>query len=661
MLIRWKFPKTIQWVIKLFIIYLCIFSAFRIATLLFFKPANIEVSSLFSSFWLGLQYDLRWIAIVLLPIACVSLFPKFSPFYSERCKKGWAIYLAVITLLLLFFFGADFGHFAYVSTRLNASALNFAEDAKISFEMIWQSYPIVWILAGLLGAVAMMTWMFKRTHVSVEEQNMNIHKFAYRRIWHTITIIILGWFLFGFLSFKPLMWSDAFKLNDNFKSYLALNPLQNFFTTLRFRTPVFNDEKAKKYYNTVSDFLQLDKKNTKENTYERIMHPGSNALESKPNVVLVICESFSMYKSSMSGNPLNSTPFFNELAKEGIFFDRCFSPTFGTARGVFAILTGIPDVQLSKFSTRNLESLNQYTIINSFEGYKKMYFLGGNSDFNNFRGLINNINDVEIYEEGKFLSPKLNVWGISDKDLFLEADKVMKEQTKPFFTIIQTSGNHRPYSIPATDKDFIPGKPSEEELKQYGFESIEEFNAFCYTDYCYKKFIEAAKQSAYFDNTIFVFIGDHGVEGNAAAMYPEVWTEQRLNDEHVPLLFYAPALLTPQKRNETVSQIDLLPTLASMIFQPFTNKTLGRNLLNEDGKKNAAFIIHHDEGKIGVVNNDYYYTKNLWITKEELFPIRVGLPPLTIKQSDSVKLHLSELTSAIYETAQWMLVNNHGR
>jgi len=661
MLIRWKFPKTIQWVIKLFIIYLSIFSAFRIATLLFFKPANIEVSSLFSSFWLGLQYDLRWIAIVLLPIACLSLFPKFSPFYSERCKKGWAIYLAVITLLLLFFFGADFGHFAYVSTRLNASALNFAEDAKISFEMIWQSYPIVWIFAGLLGAVAMMTWMFKKTHVSVEEQNINIHKFSYRRIWHTITIIILAWFLFGFLSFKPLMWSDAFKLNDNFKSYLALNPLQNFFTTLRFRTPVFNEEKAKKYYNAISDFLQLDKKNTKENTYERIMHPGSNALESKPNVVLVICESFSMYKSTMSGNPLNSTPFFNELTKEGIFFDRCFSPTFGTARGVFAILTGIPDVQLSKFSTRNLESLNQYTIINSFEGYKKMYFLGGSSDFNNFRGLINNINDVAIYEEGKFLSPKLNVWGISDKDLFLEADKVMKEQTKPFFTIIQTSDNHRPYSIPAEDKDFIPRKVSDEELKQYGFESLEEFNAFCYTDYCYKKFIESAKQSPYFDNTIFVFVGDHGVEGNAAAVYPEVWTEQRLNDEHVPLLFYAPALLTPQTRNETVSQIDVLPTLASMIFQPYTNKTLGRNLLNENGKENAAFIIHHDEGKIGVVNNDYYYSKNLWIIKEELLPIRMGLAPLTVKQTDSVKLHLSELTSAIYETAKWMLVNNHGR
>ena len=151
MLIRWKFPKTIQWIIRLFIIYLCIFIGFRILTLLFFIPAATKVIELFPSFWLGFQYDLRWIAIVLLPIAFISLFRGFSPFYSVRSKRGWAIYLAVVTLLLLFFFGADFGHFAYISTRLNASALNFAEDAKISFEMLWQSYPMVWITMGLLA------------------------------------------------------------------------------------------------------------------------------------------------------------------------------------------------------------------------------------------------------------------------------------------------------------------------------------------------------------------------------------------------------------------------------------------------------------------------------------------------------------------------------
>jgi phosphoglycerol transferase MdoB-like AlkP superfamily enzyme len=363
----------------------------------------------------------------------------------------------------------------------------------------------------------------------------------------------------------------------------------------------------------------------------------------------------------MSGNPLNSTPFFNELSKQGIFFDRCFSPTFGTVRGVFATLTGIPDVQLSKFSSRNPEALNQYSIINNFEGYDKFYFLGGSSDFNNFRGLVSSINDVHIYEEGKFTSPKLNVWGISDKNLFLEADKVMKQQKKPFFTIIQTSDNHRPYSIPEEDKDFVTHAVSVEELHKYGFESLAEFNAFCYTDYCYNKFIDAAKQSPYFDNTIFVFMGDHGVEGNAYEMYPTAWTDQRLNDEHIPLLFYAPALLVPKKIITTASQIDVLPTLAGMIHQPYTNKTLGRDLLHASLKENAAFIIHHDEGKIGIVNDDYFYIKNLWISQEELVPVRNDAPLLTPQQTDSVKRHLSQLTSAMYETAKWMLVNNHGR
>jgi hypothetical protein len=73
----------------------------------------------------------------------------------------------------------------------------------------------------------------------------------------------------------------------------------------------------------------------------------------------------------------------------------------------------------------------------------------------------------------------------------------------------------------------------------------------------------------------------------------------------------------------------------------------------------AAFIIHHDEGKIGVVTNDYYFVKNLRITKENLLPLNSNTLSLTKQESDSVKRNLSELTTGIYETAKWMLVNNH--
>lgn len=657
MLIEKRVPKTVQWIVRIFLIYLIIFTAFRVATVVFFKPKSIPLIELLPSFWLGLKYDLRWISIILFPIAFLSAYKRFSPFYSNRLKKIWTTYLAITTLLVLFFYGADFGQFAYINARLNADALIFAEDPKESLQMVWQSYPIVWILLSLGIAVFAINRMFAKIHMVVEDSNSNIHKFDYKRRWRLACILILSWFMYGFLTLKPLNFLRAFNLNEEFKSNLALNPLQNFFTTLGFRDPDYHTH-AKKYYKDIAAFLNVDSAERKINNYVRNVHPGSNALESQPNVVLVICESFSMYKSSMSGNPLNSTPFFNELCQQGIFFDRCFSPSFGTARGVFAIITGTPDVQLSKFATRNEETVNQRTIINDFEDYEKFYFIGGRSQFNNFNGLIKNIKGIKIYEEGSYSSPKLNVWGISDKNLFLESNKVLSKQKKPFFAIIQTADNHRPFDLPTEDTDFVQRNIPEDTLKKYGFESLKEYNAFAYTDYSFRKFIEAAKKETYFNNTIFVFVGDHGVEGNATAIYPNAWTEQRLSEEHIPMLFYAPSILSPQRRSETVSQIDVLPTIAGMIQQPYVNTTLGRDVLDKTKSHNAAFIIYHAPGWIGLVGDDYFFRKNIRIQKEELVPVKNGLPPLNKKESDSIKASMSTLTSGIYETARWMLLHN---
>jgi phosphoglycerol transferase MdoB-like AlkP superfamily enzyme len=660
-LIRKKVPKTIQWITAIFFIYLFLFTGFRIATAIFFKPNNVTWFNLLPSFWLGLKYDLRWISFILFPICFFSFYKKFSPFYNDTSKKFWTIYLGIITLLLLFFYGADFGQFAYVNARLNADALIFAEDPKESLQMIWQSYPIVWILIALFIAVIVMVRIFRLTHLRVEDNNVSIHKFSFRKIWNWVALLILSWFMYGFFTKEPLNFFRAFNnIKDGFKSNLALNPMQNFFTTLRFRK-VNYETKAKEYYPVIKDFLQLDGSVT--NNYTRTILPRNNSIDGQPNVVLVICESFSMYKSSMSGNMLNTTPYFNQLSKEGIFFNRCFTPSFGTARGVFALLTGTPDVQLAKFSTRNEEAIKQRCIINDFDGYEKFYFIGGNSEFNNFKGLVENIKDVQIYDQQKFNKPKLNVWGISDNNLFKEANNTLSKQTKPFFAIVQTADNHRPFNIPEEDKDFVPQNVPLEKLKENGFESLKEFNAFSYFDYCVKSFVESAKKEPYFNNTIFVFVGDHGVEGNSNNIYPKAWYDQRLADEHVPLLFYAPGLITPQLRKETVSQIDVLPTIAGMVHQPYTNSTLGRDLLDSSKKQDAAFIIYHAPGWIGVADNNFFYRKNIHVKagqkqNDELVSITGNELNLTAPQIDSVKKHLGTLTSAIHETAKWLLVNN---
>lgn len=655
MLIRWRVPKTIQWVVKLFFIMLLVFTLFRLSTYIKFHPKNVSIIDVIPSFILGMAFDVRWICFILLPIVLFSYIPSFSPYSSGRAKKVWTSYLAAATFIVIFFFGADYGHFAYVSTRLNASALNFYEDAKISMEMLWESYPLFWILLGLVIVGFIFYKVYNRTHQRVEKVNSHA-TINYRRNWYLLMTFFMGLGIYGSFSFQPLKRDDAFLLKDNFKAYLALNPLQNFFTTLRFRTPEVKDLKAKDYYPVIKDFLQLDSLNT--DGYKRSIYPGSGALESKPNIVLVMCESFSMYKSSMSGNPLNTTPYFNSLAGGGIFFDHCFTPHFSTARGMFATITGIPDVQRSRFSTRNEESLDQHTIINNFEDYNKYYFIGGSSEFNNYRGLVNNINNINIFEEGSYSSPKVNVWGISDKDLFKEANNVFTKETKPFFAIIQTADNHRPYTIPVQDNDFVKKQLPQDTLLKYGFDSNEEYNAMRYFDYSFRYFIESAKKHPWFHNTIFVFVGDHGIAGNARAVYPNVWTDQRLSDEHVPLLFYAPSLLLPQHRTEVVSQIDVLPTVAGLIHQRYINTTLGRNLLDPSKKNNGAFVIYHDEEKIGWITDSTYYIKSLRFNDEVIVPLRSNKITWSRQQESEMKRMSSAMASAFYETAKWMLVNN---
>jgi phosphoglycerol transferase MdoB-like AlkP superfamily enzyme len=656
MLVKLRIPKTILWIANLLVIFLLIFSLFRMATFFAFRPDDLSFGDLVPSFLMGIRYDLRWIAVILSPVILLSLVPAYSPFYSERNKKWWTWYLAIVTFFVFFFFAADFGSFSYNKTRLDAGALNFIEDAGISFAMMWQTYPMFWLIMGLIVAVLFFRWMYKQSHWRVISKTDGLG-IPYRRKFFIIAAAIFGLFVYGRLAWPPLSWKDSFRFKDSFKSYLALNPLQNFFTTLKFRKPEFNEHKAREYFPVMAEWMQLENKN--QFSYRREILPASPALESRPNVVLVMCESFSMYKSSMSGNPLNATPFFHSLTEKGIFFERCFTPHFSTARGLFAILTGIPDAQLFKFSTRNPLALQQHTIINNFTGYHKHYFLGGDPAFNNFEAILKNIHGLQMHTEKDFRFPKLNVWGISDKNLFLEANEVFKKETVPFFAIVQTSGNHRPYMIPEEDKDFIQEFVTDEKLKQYGFESLQEYNAFRYFDYCIQKFMEAAEKESYFHNTIFVFIGDHGVAGNATAVYPKAWTEQRLTDMHVPLLFYAPYLLQPQKRSEVVSQIDVLPTIAGMIHEPYVNTTLGRDLLHPKKKNHFAFITN-SAGSIGMVTDEFYLIKNLNFPDEELVPVTFNPPLYSQPERDSIQQKLSIFTTAFFETARWMLMNNKG-
>jgi phosphoglycerol transferase MdoB-like AlkP superfamily enzyme len=361
---------------------------------------------------------------------------------------------------------------------------------------------------------------------------------------------------------------------------------------------------------------------------------------------------------------LHTTPFFDSISERGIFFDRCFTPSYGTARGVWALITGIPDIEEpTTTSSRNPAAVDQHTIINDFKNYNKLYFIGGSTSWANIRGLLtNNIKGLHLYEQDDYHSPKVDVWGISDKNLFLEANQTLRKQDKPFFAIIQTADNHRPYTISGDDsKNFRTITISPDSLRRFGFQSNDEMNAFRYTDFGFQTFIEAAKKETYFDNTIFLFVGDHGIPGDAGNMFPKAWTDQRLTMEHVPLLIYAPKLLPkPARISRVCSQTDVLPTLAGLSHIPYVNTSLGRDVLDSAwyNDKAFSFIYDPDEGYIGVVKGNYLYRKQIKNGHEEMLSVINNLQVPDSVKSSSLKKEMQQLAEGVYESAKYLVLEN---
>jgi phosphoglycerol transferase MdoB-like AlkP superfamily enzyme len=665
MLFLQRIPKLLRWIFSVLLILLAVMTLSRLIIFWKFNPPGKAFSG--SAFIMGLRFDARIICVIGLFMMLLCALPFLNPFKNFKAKKFWNVLLPLIFIIIVFVLAVDYYHFDYLHQRLNATVLNYLQDAKISKEMIWQSYPLVKITIGVLFVSIMAKIGFGRLLAGYQQ----LDSFYKRKgiLMYIITALLFGILIFGKIGQYPLRWSDAYTLSGDFKANLALNPFQSFLSTVSFRNSSYDIKKVRAAYPLVAPYLNLQLADSSTLNYERII-TGSGTAGNKPNVVLVICESFSAYKSSMFNNPLNATPFFNELCKNGIFFDRCFTPAYGTARGVWATVTGVPDVESPKTASRNPNAVDQNTIINSFTGYDHFYFLGGSAAWANIRGVLtNNINNLKLYEQDDYTAKKVDVWGISDKNLLLESNKVLKQQTKPFFAIIQTADNHRPYTIPAEDRnEFKLLSFSTDSLKRFGFESNEEMNAFRYTDFSYQKFMEAAQKEAYFKNTIFVFVGDHGIRYSGSLEYfPKSWTEQGLTCEHVPLLFYAPGILNPQRISAVCSQIDILPTLASMAKIPYRNSSMGRNLMDTVSAlqyksslpaEKYAFIIDHDVQTVGLVSDKYYYLKNLKTGKVDFVSV-TGNDPIPVNvQTDGIKDNMQKFTDAYYETAKYLLLNN---
>ena len=188
--------------------------------------------------------------------------------------------------------------------------------------MAWQTYPIIRIALGMLLAFWVLFRVLRRLYKKTARTPYT--GTAPARIgWGLLVFLFCALGIFGRVGQYPLRWSDAFDLGSDFQANLALNPFQSFFSSLSFRSSSFNLAKVKNGYPLVARYLGVSSPDSTTLSYERIVKANrgkGDTVLPQHSVIMVICESFSAYKSSMWGNPLNTTPYFNEMCRQGIVF-----------------------------------------------------------------------------------------------------------------------------------------------------------------------------------------------------------------------------------------------------------------------------------------------------------------------------------------------------
>ncbi|MFT6919758.1 MAG: phosphoglycerol transferase MdoB-like AlkP superfamily enzyme [Cognaticolwellia sp.] len=291
------------------------------------------------------------------------------------------------------------------------------------------------------------------------------------------------------------------------------------------------------------------------------------------NLVIILEESLgAQFVSSLGGLPLS--PEINKLNNEGWAFKNLYATGTRSVRGIEAVITGFTPTPARAVVKLDKSQHGFFTIASLLakHNYTTQFIYGGESHFDNMKSFFLGNGFSDIVDFSDIQKPEfVGSWGASDEDLFKQAHielTKLNNSNKPFFSFIFSSSNHDPFEIPAGV--ITPIEYTEEQLSQYDEKELLRHKAIQYADYALGKFITKAKQQPYWQDTIFLVVADHDARAFGSDLVP-------IKNFHIPGV-----ILNSSKQQfsdeRVVSQIDLAPTLLSLMGVPNHSPMLGHDL-----------------------------------------------------------------------------------
>lgn len=533
--------------------------------------------------WLGVLLHGLWLdATVAGYVTALPLLITLLSFWVRFPERMWrrllTAYFVVVSVFTAVIFSVDLALYEHWGFRLDATILIYLADPGEAMASVDFWLGVRQTLLAALYAAAMI-WLYRRVLRLFDGEPC---------AWHlalpgSLLFLLLAGVDFlairGGLGASVANVSKVYFSPEMFLNHAATNPVFSFLSSLGDNEdfaaayPFFDESER------AARFEALRGNGPASGPAERVL----DSLRTRPNVVVVILESFARTVMDETVDGREVMPCMQRLKREGIWFENLFANSFRTDRGEVAILGGFPAqtrISIMKYpgKSRSLPSLARSL---SRAGYATSFCYGGDLNFTDQAQYMYATGWQElIWQKDLHFDAEPSDWGWDDAlmcDWFADRVIALDAGGKPFLAGLLTLSSHKPFDVPyAKFEDPV-------------------LNAMAFSDECVGRMIDRLKASPAWDNLLVVLVADHGYP------YPKTLPYNVPLRHRIPMIWTGGAVSSPRIVGTYASQIDIAATLLSQLGLPHDDYDYSKDIFAPAPPRKFGYYTFNDG--FGVVDS----------------------------------------------------------
>lgn len=355
--------------------------------------------------------------------------------------------------------------------------------------------------------------------------------------------------------------------------------------------------------------------------HEDVLGPYFQESDSLPNIVYIAVEGLAqMFMDEYHG--VRFLPFLDSLAKESLYWTNTVT-TSERSYGVAPSLLASTPYGKRNFAEESVK-VRHFSIVNLLA--KQRYytsFFYGQPPWGHSKDAFLKRNGINRYAHSYTFPEKYAkimvgdyFWGYDDLNLAAYATEVMDSlPDSPRLDVYYTGSMHPPFMLEneAYYQQKFDSIIACSDLSKQEKAFVEKYRRYLFTlpatDDALRNLFAYYRRQPYFENTIFVVVGDHPMYG--------IPFENALRKYYVPLIVYSPLLKKPDTFKSVNSYMDVTPTILSFLHHrygmeiPPCDAFIGKTLDTCHDFRNTQPIIFMNTSRfIRDILADEYYLSN---------------------------------------------------